>query len=252
MVSIRINGQECGAEGGKRLLPILLENGIKVPHLCYHPSLRPGASCKLCVVEIREEGKPFRPRLSCVARCKEGMEVTTDSAMILQLRNQAIGNLLKLAPQAEKIHRIGAEFGLSTGMIPDGCIRCRLCVRVCREVIGAGALEMTRRDGISYVVPSETVQCLGCGTCVNICPTGAIIQEDRDNVRTISIRGEEIGIHHLVNCEICGRTYATRRFLDHVQDLEQEKQHPDIKEPHHYCPTCAKLGRVRSRRGPAL
>ena len=86
---------------------------------------------------------------------------------------------------------IGAEFGLTIGRVPDGCIRCRLCMRVCKEVIGARALTMVKRGGVNYVVPSEKGVCIGCGTCANICPTHAIRLEDKGNVRTMLV-GDQV------------------------------------------------------------
>lgn len=239
MVNIKINGQGYEVEEGKRLLLILKEKGVKVPNLCFHHVLVSAASCKLCVVEIKEKGKPPRTRLSCAVKAQAGMEVTTESAMVHQLRNSAIGNLLKMAPHSEAIHKIGLEFGLTTGLKPDGCIRCRLCVRVCADIIGARALKMTKKEGVQYVVPSEDGTCIGCGTCTNICPTGAIRSEDNGNIRTILIRNEVVGRHALERCDICGRYYATTRFLEHVKELETS--HPDTKEHHQHCPTCAKL-----------
>jgi NADH dehydrogenase/NADH:ubiquinone oxidoreductase subunit G len=246
MVKIKIDGQDYEVEEGQRLLLVLREKGVKVPSLCFHRALTPAASCKLCVVEIKQDGKPPRTRLSCAAKTRQGMEITTESAMVHQLRNEAIGNLLKMAPRSEAIHKIGMEFGLTTGLKPDGCIRCRLCVRVCSDIIGAKALTMVRREGMQYVVPSEDGSCIGCGTCTNICPTGAIFSRDSENVRTIMIRDEIIGKHPLERCEICGRYYATTRFLEHVKD--SESGHPDEKEQHQHCSTCAKLYSRRNLR----
>ncbi|OQY01754.1 MAG: hypothetical protein B6I22_14155 [Desulfobacteraceae bacterium 4572_123] len=238
-VAINIDGQDHEVEEGQRLLLVLQQKGIKVPSLCFHRALVPAAACKLCVVEVTEGGKPPRARLSCAVKCREGMQVTTESAMIHQLRNKAIGDLLKLAPFSDAIHKIGSEFGLTTGLKPDGCIRCRLCIRVCADIIGARALKMIRREGLQYVVPSEDGTCIGCGTCTNICPTGAIRAEDDENVRTIRIRDEVVGRHPLERCDICGRYYATTRFIEHVKAAEAS--HPDEKEEHHHCPMCAKL-----------
>ena len=245
-VKIKINGKEHEVDEGKRLLLILEEKRVKVPHLCFQHSLVPGASCKLCVVEIKEKDKPPRARLSCVVKAKEGLEITTDSAMVHQLRNVAIGNLLQLAPHAEVIHQIGEEFGLTTGAKPDGCIRCRLCIRACNNIIGARALRMVKREGINYVIPAEEGSCIGCGTCTSICPTGAIVFEDKGNVRTILIRDEVIGRHSLERCEMCGRNFATAKFLKYVE--QAEGSHPDVKEHHKLCPTCAKLYSVKDRR----
>ncbi|MCG6909051.1 MAG: (2Fe-2S)-binding protein [Deltaproteobacteria bacterium] len=239
MATIKINGDDCRADEGERLLAVLEKNGVRVPHLCFHHALTPAAACKLCVVEVKEKDKPIRTRLSCAVKVTDGLEVTTESAMVHQMRNTAMGNLLKLAPHSEAIHKIGREYGLSTGIIPDGCIRCRLCIRVCSEIIGAKALKMTKREGRNFVAPSENNECIGCLTCTNVCPTGAIHSEDEGNVRTILIRDEVVGRHTLERCQICGKLYATTSFLEHVK--HSEDGHPDEKTVHHHCPTCTKL-----------
>jgi bidirectional [NiFe] hydrogenase diaphorase subunit len=239
MATIKINGVEYDVEAGKRLLLVLIDQGIRVPHLCFHHALKPAAACKLCVVEVMEKDKPIRTRLSCAIKVMDGMQITTESAMVHQLRNTAIGNLLKLAPHSEAIHKIGREFGLTTGVIPDGCIRCRLCIRVCSEIIGAKALRMAKIDGRNYVSPSEKGDCIGCLTCTNICPTGAIRYEDDGHVRTILVRDEVVGRHTLEQCQICGKLYTTTRFLEHVKHIGHD--HPEEKENHRHCPTCSKL-----------
>jgi predicted molibdopterin-dependent oxidoreductase YjgC len=239
MVTIKINGKKYDAEAGQRLLLVLNEKGIRVPHLCFHQSLTPAAACKLCVVEVKEKDKPIRTRLACAVKVNEGQEITTESAMVHQLRTTAIGNLLKLAPHSEAIHKIGREFGLTTGAIPDGCIRCRLCVRVCSEIIGAKALKMVKIEGRNYVTPAETGACIGCLTCTNLCPTGAIHYKDDGNVRTILIRDAIVARHTLERCQICGKLYATTKFLEHVK--HGDNTHPEEKAEHHHCPTCSKL-----------
>lgn len=246
MASILINGAEYAAQEGERLLTILERNGIRVPHLCYHHALTPAASCKLCVVEVTEKDKPIRTRLACAVKMTKNLTVSTESAMIHQMRNAAIGELLKLAPHSDAIHEIGREYGLTTGILPDGCIRCRLCIRVCSEIIGARALKMVKKEGRNYVSPSEKGACIGCLTCTNICPTRAIRFEDEGDVRTILIRDAVVGRHTLEKCRICGKMYATTRFLEHVK--KSEGSHPEEKEEHHHCPTCSKLyyrGNVR-------
>jgi ferredoxin len=109
---------------------------------------------------------------------------------------------------------------------------------VCKEIVGPGALKMVKRDGKNFVVPIEGI-CIGCGTCANLCKTGAIRVEDKDNVRTITIRDEVVGRHPLERCEGCGKLFATPKYLNYIE--KRTAPHPDVKEHHKYCPTCAKM-----------
>jgi predicted molibdopterin-dependent oxidoreductase YjgC len=239
MVKIIINGQDHEVEEGERLLKVLQAIGTKIPSLCFHHALTPAASCKLCVVEVKEKDRPYVVKLACAVKTKEGLEVTTESAMIHQHRNRALGNLFTMAPQSEALMKIGAQFGLTIGPIPDGCIRCRLCIRACKEVIGARALTFEKREGRNFVVPSEKGECIGCGTCANICPTNAIKTIDKGKVRTMMVGDQVIARHPLVSCEMCGKLFATPKFMKHVE--HREESHTDIKEHHELCPTCVKL-----------
>ena len=98
---------------------------------------------------------------------------------------------------------------------------------------------MIKKEGRNYVIPSEKGTCIGCLTCTNVCPTDAIRYEDHGNVRTVLIRDDVVGRHTLERCQICGKLYATTRFLEHVK--QSEGRHPEEKEQHQHCPTCSKL-----------
>jgi ferredoxin len=182
--------------------------------------------------------------LSCILKVSEGLDITTTGAIVDAARKKAFKDLLRIAPQSDRLRRMAREFGVDLGPPPDGCVRCRLCVRVCKEIVGAGALKMKKIDGVAFVVP-EPESCIGCGTCANICPTGVIRVDDRENVRTVTIRDELIGKHPLERCEGCGRWFATTRFIDFID--RRTAPHPHVKETHAYCPNCAKLFSDRTR-----
>ncbi len=239
MVSITIDERDYQAEEGTNVLEIARKHNIPIPTLRYHPSLKPSGSCRLCAFEVpgRSSGRQVT-MLACVLKVKDGLVIKTRGEAVDRSRTRAFRNLLQMAPQSKKIIELAKSYNIDPGPPPDGCVRCRLCVRVCKEIVGPGALEMEKRNGLNYVVPLEGL-CIGCGTCANICPTDVIIVEDNNNVRTISIRNEVIGKHPLERCEGCGKQYATPKFLNHIH--KRTSSHTDVKTHHNYCPTCAKL-----------
>jgi predicted molibdopterin-dependent oxidoreductase YjgC len=238
MVEIVIDGNRLEVEEGRTVLEAARDAGIPIPALCWHPALKPVGACKVCVVEVAgREGPTVKP--SCLLKVSPGLSVRTASPLAIEARTRAFADLLLMAPQAEKIIDLARRHGIVLPPAPDNCIRCRLCVRVCRDVVGAGALIMEKRGDRMYVAAVED-RCIGCGTCANICPTDCIKVEDVDDIRTVSIRDELIGRHVLLRCETCGRRFATEKFLTRVSHLSTEC-HPDVKEHHRRCPTCAKI-----------
>jgi bidirectional [NiFe] hydrogenase diaphorase subunit len=244
MNDLIIDGTAYRVEAGQTLLQAAREIGIDIPTLCFHPALKPSGSCKLCAVEVTGKSGRHIAMLSCILKVKDGLEVKTKGPIVEAARTKAFKNLLRMAPQSTRLARMAADYGVDLGPPPDGCVRCRLCIRVCSEIVGANALRMKKIDGVGYVKP-EADRCIGCGTCANICPTGAIRVEDRENVRSVMIRDELIGKHPLERCEGCGRWFATTRFIDFIE--HRTAPHPHVKETHKYCPTCAKLFSNRTR-----
>ena len=239
MISITVNNRPIAVEEGENLLKTLQAAGVRIPALCFHPALHKAVGvCRLCTVEIATPGKPPELKRACLAKTNPGLIVQTESVAIQAAREKAMRALLKQAPQSERLIHLAQEFGIRTDPAPDGCIRCLLCERVCKEVVGAGALKLGRRDGQRLIEPVEG-RCIGCGTCANICPTHVIRVTDEENVRTISIRDEVIGRHPLAICEGCGKRFATPKFLEVAHERAVD-HHPDVKDHHRWCPECAK------------
>ena len=74
---------------------------------------------------------------------------------------------------------------------PNKCILCGLCVRVCDEVMGVGALGLVDRGFDTVVKPSlekplAESGCMSCGQCVSVCPTGAL-QERQSVVKEVPL-----------------------------------------------------------------
>ena len=69
---------------------------------------------------------------------------------------------------------------------PNKCILCGLCVRVCDEVMGVGALGLVQRGFDTVVKPNlekplAESGCESCGQCVSVCPVGAL--QERQTVQ---------------------------------------------------------------------
>ncbi len=238
MINIIIDGKKILVKENQTLLQAAKENGIKIPYLCFHPALRPSGSCKLCGVEVVSPSGKQVVMLSCILKVKENLEVKTDSELVRANRENAFNKLLQMAPDSSRIRNLANQFEVAIAPPPNGCIRCRLCIRVCNEIVKANALKMVKTENGSRVVPNPGC-CIGCGTCANLCPTDIIKVVDQDNVRTVSIKEEIIGQLPLERCEGCNKMYATLKFLKHVEEINLA--HPDTREHHHLCPSCIKL-----------
>jgi formate dehydrogenase major subunit len=80
------------------------------------------------------------------------------------------------------------------------CILCRRCVRACGELVGNFTLGFEERGAASLLVadtgtPLGESSCISCGNCVQVCPTGALID------RVSAYRGREVQVDH--NKTIC-------------------------------------------------
>lgn len=98
---------------------------------------------------------------------------------------------------------------------PNKCILCGLCVRVCDEVMGIGALGLVNRGFDTVVKPTlekPLVEsgCVSCGQCVSVCPTGAL-QERLTIAKSVPLETEETDTtcpYCSVGCSLHLETYG--------------------------------------------
>ncbi|MGD2048128.1 MAG: 2Fe-2S iron-sulfur cluster-binding protein [Chloroflexota bacterium] len=207
MIHLTIDGKEISTIEGRTLLEACRENGIDVPTLCYHPALEPYGACRLCVVEILEDRRPSRLVASCTYPCQEGIRVMTHSAAVKKNRRLTAELLLAGAYRTPEIVALAAELGVKEPRykLPesDSCVLCGLCVRACHEIVGISAISMVNR-GISKQVSTPfsrtSANCIACGTCVLICPTGRLSLSD---VSGLHIPQHRIPDYLPFYCQLC-------------------------------------------------
>ncbi len=123
----------------------------------------------------------------------------------------------------------------------DVCERCGKCAEVCHERLGVSAIAF-HHSGESSLILKDYVhglpRCIGCGACVNICPTGALQMEDRGDTRILSMCGTVINKIRLDRCEGCGAYHVPTVLVHHVSNL--------VGVPHELvdrklCPGCKRI-----------
>jgi heterodisulfide reductase subunit A len=117
---------------------------------------------------------------SCVYSAEEGMIVETKSDRVIRARKMVIELLLARCPDSEEIQKWAARLGVTQTRLKkknEDCTLCGLCVRMCHERMGVGAVGFVNRGYKREVKPPFEVPgdiCQTCGACAFICPTGRI------------------------------------------------------------------------------
>ena len=199
-----VDGKKVEFDKEKNVLEVVRKAGISLPTFCYHSELSIYGACRLCMVEDTK-GNIFA---SCSQLPSDGMEIFTSSPKVRKYRKTILEMILAnhdrdcttcdrtgicelqdLAirfgikdvrfDEARKQHPIDKS-SLSIVRNPNKCILCGDCVRVCEEMQGVGALSFAYRGSNMTVTPAfnrdiTEVNCVNCGQCRIVCPTGAII-----------------------------------------------------------------------------
>ncbi len=217
-VSITINGSKVDVPVGSTILDAANKLNIHIPTLCYCPDVGCGtankpASCRLCLVEatgIRGPRKILVPACATPVS-RDGIEVWTNSLRALKARRTVLELLLSDHPQtcltctknqSCELQKLAHEFGIrdikykgavndlpideSPALVRDmsKCVMCRRCETVCNKVQTVGALTGNGRGfsakvGTASMIPLADSSCTFCGQCANVCPTGAIVGNNK-------------------------------------------------------------------------
>ena len=207
LVNIKIEGQPYQVEAGLTILEAAKACGYEIPSLCAfnHGECNQG-SCRVCLVEATGARGLVA---SCVYPVAEGMEIKISSPAAVQARRRSVELMLsnhnKNCQQCDKngqceLLRVAQITGaredafagvhsethydeLAPGLIRDTskCILCGRCIARCSNAHGMGILGFENRGFSTFVSPAENRSfadspCIQCGQCVNVCPTGALME----------------------------------------------------------------------------
>ncbi len=207
MVTINVNGRSVEVGADQSLLAALREAEVEVPTLCHRPDLHPAGACRLCVVEVKGAKGLVA---SCTQPVSAGMEIYTQSARVRSARRVVLELTLANHPDDClycarnnncELQKLAAEYGverryrgqrrracvdttsLSLVRDPEKCVLCQRCVSVCAEMQAVAAISPLRRGfdtviGVAFGDGLGGSQCVNCGQCARVCPTGALVEKD--------------------------------------------------------------------------
>ncbi|MGD8781809.1 MAG: NADH-dependent [FeFe] hydrogenase, group A6 [Ignavibacteria bacterium] len=207
-----INGREVEFNNERNLLEVIRKANIEIPTFCYHSELSTYGACRLCIVDIEGRGIVT----SCSTKPEAGMKIKTHTSQVREIRKISLELLLanhekscttcvksancKLQDLANKLGVDEVRFK-KTGELkaidissdalvrdPNKCILCGDCVRACYEIQDIGAIDFAYRGSEVAILPAfgkdlNKVECVDCGQCARVCPTGAITpKQNTDDV----------------------------------------------------------------------
>lgn len=188
------------------VIEVALENGIDVPHFCWHPALSVSGNCRMCLVEVEKV-----PKLSvaCCTPVADGQVVHVQNERSIKAREAVMEFLLINHPLDCPIcdeagqcklqdlayaHGRGVSrfeemkerkekrvpFGPEVLFDGDRCISCSRCIRFCDEIAHQPVLTFVQRNDRVTIetFPGTELDNAYSMNVIDICPVGALTSRD--------------------------------------------------------------------------
>jgi NADH-quinone oxidoreductase subunit G len=207
---VTINDRTVEVQAGTNLIDAGVKVGVQIPHYCYHPRLTVVGQCRMCLVEVWDNGKKM-PKLQagCSTQVmKDGMVVRTDTPEVAEAQKGMMEFFLINHPLDCPICDQAGECGLQDYSFKHGvafsrfrfedkrtypgreriplgsnvilnmnrCIQCTRCVRFTQEISKTSELGFFNRGARAEIgtFPGKPLE-NHLSTCVvDICPVGAL------------------------------------------------------------------------------
>lgn len=208
-----IDGIALDVLPGETVLHAARRLGIDVPTLCQADGMDPEGGCRMCLVHVAGRGRPVA---ACHTALEAGMRIVSSTDELVAIRRTLLGMYLESAgttgfdvaeTRAGRFRDLLECHGLAvpeskTGSYdeshpylrfnPEACITCRLCLDACEQVQGQFVYGIARRGPHARLIfgPGPVFRespCVACGACVDVCPTGAVSDRDRQVARRMPV-----------------------------------------------------------------
>ena len=208
-VNVKINNISYQFPKGLTILQACNQINIEVPTLCYLKEINEIGACRICVVEVKGARNLVA---SCVHPLSEGMEIFTHSERVLTARKLTLELILSTHDRSClscirsdncELQKLCHDFKVDDEAKFDGhnqvyktddsaihmyrddnkCILCRRCVAACSKLQSVGVIGVNDRGfkthiGCAFEEDLGKTDCVSCGQCIVVCPTGAIAEKD--------------------------------------------------------------------------